>query len=164
MQKYAFYLDEYLETFAYCLMPNHFHFLVKVKKHKNLDQNLAGLEDLPGLLSQKFSNFFNSYTKSINKQQDRHGSLFEKPFKRKKVENDEYFQTLVYYIHNNPVLHGFTKNITEWEWSSYHSILSDRKTKLQRKEVIEWFQNKEAFVSFHSSMPSIKNLGELCID
>ena len=164
MQKYAFYLDEYLETFAYCLMPNHFHLLVKVRERRNL----PGLEDLAGLstnlISQKFSNFFNSYTKSINKQENRHGSLFEKPFKRKNIKSDEYFQTLVYYIHNNPVHHGFTKNIVDWEWSSYHSILSDKKTKIQREEVIEWFHSKHNFLEFHSNTPSLKKLGELCIE
>jgi REP element-mobilizing transposase RayT len=113
-------------------MPNHFHLLVKVKSSKNL----AGLGDLPGLastdvVSQKFSNFFNSYTKSVNKQQSRHGSLFEKPFKRKIVENDEYFQTLVYCIHNNPVHHGFTEKIEDWDWSSYHSIILVSKNNLK---------------------------------
>lgn len=67
LQKYDFYLNDYLETYAFCLLPNHFHLLIKVKKRKDLP-NPA---DLEGLISRKFSNFFNCYAKAINKQQKR---------------------------------------------------------------------------------------------
>lgn len=70
-----------VETFAYCLMPNHLHLMVRVRKEdeilefirkKKNKPNLQGLPDLGGLenriVSQQFSNLFNSYTKSINKK------------------------------------------------------------------------------------------------
>ncbi|MCK4448088.1 MAG: hypothetical protein KAW56_13530, partial [Candidatus Marinimicrobia bacterium] len=115
---------EYLEVYAFCLLPTHFHFLVKVKGSKDLvgfknlqglinrdDSNdnseeflnLAGQEDLQGLginktIIQFFSNFFNCYAKSINKQENRHGSLFEKHFKRKIIDNEDYLSRIIFYI------------------------------------------------------------------
>ncbi|MGB0432495.1 MAG: transposase, partial [Bacteroidia bacterium] len=134
LSKYAHYLGELLETFAYCLLGNHFHMLVRVKD----DINLSGLQDLTGLkedglkkegqglhhpdkiVSKKFSDFFNSYTKSINKAIGRTGGLFETPFKRIKIDNPVYFSHVLAYIHFNPQNHGFVDDFRDYEHSSYH--------------------------------------------
>lgn len=89
IEKWQKYLLLYLNIWAYCLMPNHFHFLVKIKNEEDIPaQDLKGFENLSGLLSKKFSDFFNSYAKSYNKIYDRQGSLFQKPFKRIKVDSE----------------------------------------------------------------------------
>jgi hypothetical protein len=80
---------------------------------------------------------------AMNKRYSRTGSLFEKNFKRKLVNSETYFQKLIFYIHNNPVHHGFTKNIIEYPWTSYETIVSTKKTKLQREKVIEIFYDLE---------------------
>ena len=166
LAKYSYYLEEYIETYAYCLLPNHFHLLVKVKEVASVDTRdaIPSRDGISKNVSAQFRKFFISYSQSINKQLSRHGSLFEKPFKRKQVNTDEYFQTLVYYIHNNPVHHGFTKNLQEWNWSSYHSLCSNKKTKLKRDEVFEWFNGHEGFSSMHKSPQQLKKLGELCLE
>ncbi|RPJ75049.1 MAG: hypothetical protein EHM20_09600, partial [Alphaproteobacteria bacterium] len=51
---------------------------------------------------------------------------------------------------NNPVHHGFTNNLRNYQWSSYSGILDDKPTKLCKSEVIEWFENIENFKYFHS--------------
>ncbi len=87
LKKLDQYLSPYLEVYAYCLLFNHFHFLVRVKDH----ENLSGLEDLRGLdykrnpVSQAFSNLFNAYTKAINKQKNRTGSIFQKKLRKSKL-------------------------------------------------------------------------------
>lgn len=82
------------------LMPNHFHLLVKMIDRPDLtgSQNLSGKG-----LHQPFSNLFNAYAKAFNKRFDRHGALFERPFKRKSVHSKFYFKRIILYIHNNPV-------------------------------------------------------------
>lgn len=68
---------------------------------------------------QKFSNFFNSYAKGFNKVYKRRGSLFLKNFKRKRIESEHQFLNTFFYIHLNPVKHGFVKNLFNWPYSSY---------------------------------------------
>lgn len=148
--------DEYIspiaDTYCYCLLPNHFHFLIKVKPIENINLRIFSKneEDLPGLTSKRFSNLFNSYSKTFNKIYQRKGALFMRPFKRSIVEKDAYFSKLIHYIHANPVHHGLCKEMHEWKYSSYNSLLSDLPTKLLRNELIEWFGSKDRFIKFHS--------------
>jgi len=58
-------------------------------------------------VNEAFRKFFLSYSQAINKQNNRHGSLFEKNFKRILIKNENHLFRLVYYIHNNPVHHDF---------------------------------------------------------
>ncbi len=67
------------ETYAWCLMKNHFHFLVRIKE---VEEITTAKKTLP---SQSFSNLCNAYTKAFNKRYNRHGSLFERAFKQKKL-------------------------------------------------------------------------------
>ena len=72
LKKFDYYLCDYLEVFAYVLIPNHFHFLIRIKQIEDFDE-----------LALQFRKFFISYSKSINKQQNRSGSLFKKISKEK---------------------------------------------------------------------------------
>ena len=125
LDKYSHYIPPIADTFAYCLMPNHLHLMVRVKGEEDLAniKDLTGFENLSGLVSKQFSNLFNSYTKSYNKVFERRGSLFERPFKRKEIKTDSYFATLIAYIHYNPVHYGFTERPEEWAYSSWHAYL-----------------------------------------
>ena len=165
---YDKHISPIAETFAWVLMKNHFHLLIKIKTVKEL--NLQGFKNLEGLkgtnrnfANQQFSNLFNAYTKAINKRFHRTGSLFEHPFRRIKVVSENHLKYLVYYIHHNPIHHGFCEDFLEYPWSSYLTILSPKKTKLKRTEVLEWYRNKNDYMSFHSS-GSIKRFNELNID
>lgn len=132
------------ETFAWCLMRNHFHFLVKIKEVEEITTNKKILP------SQSFSNLFNAYTKAFNKRYNRHGALFERPFRRKQINYDNYFQNVIAYIHNNPVHHRICEHPLEYPWSSYQACVSDKPTKLQREKVIEQFSGVENFKSIHN--------------
>lgn len=152
MNLYEKYIYKVADTFAWVLMPNHFHFLIRIKDIDEIVaiinpervQNPFGVNDAEKttkFITQQFSNLFNSYAQAFNKRNNRHGSLFEKPFKRKRVDQERYFQNLVLYIHNNPVHHGFCQHPLEYPWSSYLSCISIKPTKLHRKAVIGWFDN-----------------------
>ncbi|MCH8318248.1 MAG: hypothetical protein IIA88_07095 [Bacteroidetes bacterium] len=163
---YAFFLKKFHEhispialIYVYCLIPNHFHFMIRIKDEEDIlnlqKQNKLALKfwnkgrSEEKNLSQPFSNLFNSYSKSFNKVNNRTGKLFDLPFKRIEVNNDEYFTYLIHYIHRNPVHHGLCNNYDEWKYSSYNDIISNKFTKLCRNEVINWFGSLNEFINFH---------------
>jgi len=92
---------------------------------------------------------FSSYTQALNKQQTRRGSLFIPNFERKIILDKTYFKNLIHYIHFNAVHHGFVKDLRDWPHSSFESFFSPQSSYLKKEEVIDWFQNKEAFFQFH---------------
>jgi REP element-mobilizing transposase RayT len=150
-------------------MPNHFHFLIKIREEQlliayfknqtkaNLNlqgfKNLAGLsaENISGLISKQFGDFFNAYAKAFNKQQNRKGSLFMKNFKRIKIEEEYYLKKLVHYIHFNPVEAILCVKPDDWKFSSYQSLISTGKSLLNREEVISWFDDLENFKYIHQN-------------
>jgi hypothetical protein len=102
--------------------------------------------------SRHLGNFFNSYTLSINKQENRVGSLFQRPFRRKEVTTESYFRQIVIYIHQNPIKHGFTSHLEEYPFSSLHSFLNDGGSFLNRDKVLKLFCGLENFRVAHEEM------------
>jgi REP element-mobilizing transposase RayT len=145
LKLYGRYIEPVAETYAYCLMPNHFHFLVRIKEWQSLEDCHSCTP------SQAFANFFSTYTKAFNKAYQRTGSLFEKPFRRILVDNDGYFTHLVTYIHRNPQKHGFADNFRDWPYSSHRATLSDKPTQIQREAVLDWFEGRAGFETLHNS-------------
>jgi REP element-mobilizing transposase RayT len=143
LKLYDLHIEPIAETYAWCLMKNHFHFLIRIK---DVDEIKTEKKIQP---SQSFSNLFNAYTKAFNKKYNRHGALFERPFRRKPIENENYFQNGIVYIHNNPVHHNCCENALDYPWSSYSTCLTDEPTKLKRKEVIEIFDDIQNFKYVH---------------
>jgi putative transposase len=124
ISQFGKYVKPIGNTYAYCLMPNHFHFLLRIKEQPAL-ATLNGFENLSGLaleekVVQQFSNFFNGYTRAFNKMYDRRGKLFLLPFQRKPITNQWHFLNTWKYIHYNAVHHGFVKDIFDWPFSSVH--------------------------------------------
>ena len=168
LQQYQLYVSPYVDTFCYCLMPNHFHLLIRVREEKEiltflgagaeektfpkfrtLEKLRAGAVTTEQLVSKAFSHFFSSYTQAFNKVYHRKGSLFIKNFKRIQVNDDLYLKKLVHYIHHNPVEANLCKQPQEWPYSSYSLILESKNTLINTHEVIEWFDNLENFKAFH---------------
>ena len=162
LEKYNQYISHIADTFCFCLMPNHFHFLVRIKSEESLNETFKVSENLEGLLSKQFSNFFNGYAKAFNKQQGRKGSLFMHTFKRKRITDERYLRKLVHYIHFNPKEAGLVKKIEEWKFSSYNSIAGLTLTgfetlselELKKEEVLDWFEDKENFIYCHKLQPT----------
>ena len=102
-------------------------------------------------VSDQFSNFFNAYAKAINKAYGRTGSLFQHPFGRVPITSDRQFWNVIAYIHQNPQKHKFVADFRDWKYSSYGIILSDKKTSVNRSEVLKWFGNKEEYLELHKN-------------
>ena len=145
LKLYAKHIEPVADTFAYCLMRNHFHLLVRIKD----ETDLTGLGDLSGLPepSRAFSNLFNAYARSFNRAYLRTGALFQRPFGRIEVTSEAYFSRLVIYIHQNPQKHSFVADFRDWPYSSYHALLSAKPTHLRRDEVLAWFGNVDDLVA-----------------
>jgi len=143
LKLYDVHVNPIADTYAWCLMKNHFHFLVRIKEIQEIsfEKKIAP--------SQSFSNLFNAYTKSYNKKYLRHGALFERPFRRKSVSDEKYFQNLILYIHNNPAHHNICKHPIEYSWSSYKTCMSEKPTKLKREDVMKHFGDVENFKHIH---------------
>ncbi|AKK73064.1 transposase [Chryseobacterium gallinarum] len=147
LSKLLKYIIPVAEIYAYCLMPNHFHLLIRFKES---NQTLA--EDEHKYLMKQFSNLLNGYAKAYNKKYNRKGSLFLDYLKRKRVDDEKYLIKLFHYIHNNPVNHGFVKDINDWKYSSYHSYINlAKESKIERKQMMTYFDTINDFVEYHKS-------------
>jgi len=173
---YDKYITPVADTYAWVLMPNHFHLLVKVKDEEEIGfipvKPLSGFSTSErvgkGIISpsevlnpdggsikkkysptNQFSHLFNSYAQAFNKRFGRTGSLFQHPFKRKLITNERYLKQVILYIHNNPVHHGFCSHPIEYPWSSYLSCVSIKATKLKRETVLGWFDSQANFLAMH---------------
>lgn len=168
LRKYRQYLSPFVETFCWCLMSNHFHILLRVKKESEI---LAILKSRPRfvlsstdckfiqgeiVLSQVieriFTRFFQSYTLAFNKMHNRKGNLFYKSFKRLLVSGNDHLLNAILYIHANPVHHGVVKSLAQYKWSSFHEILSGDPTWLNRNDVLDWFGGRAAFIKAHTGV------------
>lgn len=210
LRLYQKYMLPVVDTFAWVLMPNHFHLLVRIKEgmvyqyskkdFKNTTANAAGpqapdpttgagglagkiisfddvkWQTIPLLNSsaserpddvkgKKFANptrhlghLCNAYAKYVNEKYQRHGSLFQKPFRRKPVENERYLRQLVLYIHNNAVHHGFVHNTKDYPWSSYHSYLSPQTMERCSSETLDWFGSIPNFIESHQQYAADNDL------
>lgn len=161
LTKYSKYLYAMAETYAYCLMPNHFHFMIRIRSEVELLKAISDFktkrtcEDLksPGVLSdiisRQFGHLLNSHTQWYNNRYERSGSLFTPNIKRIAVEDEVYMTRLIAYIHNNPVHHGFCENMLDWPHSSIHAYLLNKPTKLEKGFMEKWFGSKDLLLKFH---------------
>ncbi|GAB2761846.1 transposase [Salinimicrobium soli] len=159
LHKYQQHIQPIANTLCYCLMPNHFHFLIKIRPSEEIEQ--TGHEDPSKMglyCSKKFSNFFSSYAQAYNKQHNRTGSLFQKNFKRKIVDSEKYLFQLIHYIHLNPVRANLVEKPEDWEFSSYQKLTSTGPTFLQKKEILGLYDGIENFEYVHSKIISYDDL------
>lgn len=141
LRKFKKRLENFLTVYAYCLMPTHFHFLIKVdaKEIDKLRKNI-GIQ-------------LSSYTKAINKAFGRNGSLFQQHTKAKIVDDETYLLRLVTYIHQNPLRSGLVENLTTWKYSSYLDLAGYRNGTLVDHSVVnEYFASVEDFRAFSNQL------------
>jgi REP element-mobilizing transposase RayT len=140
LQLFSRRLTDSVGLFTFCLLPNHFHLLIRTMEEKDSE------------LSRKLSNFFNAYAKAVNKTYGRTGSLFQKPFGRRRIDSDADLLNLVFYIHFNPQKHSLVEDFRKWKWSSFRAIEKNSSTFLRCGEVLAWYGGKAGFCEFHQGM------------
>ncbi|HAF29968.1 MAG TPA: hypothetical protein DCG75_13080 [Bacteroidales bacterium] len=165
------FIDPIADIYVWCLMKNHFHILVRIKEEKEigyLNSENAKSEN-PEIKwktyikeeptkefykkpdpTQQFKHLFNAYSRWFNIRHGRRGSLFEKNYERKIVNNQKQLINLILYIHKNPIKHGFVEHLNDYLWTSYHTIISEEPTNLKRLDVINYFDDLENFRFIHN--------------
>lgn len=156
------YIFPVADIYAYCLLNNHFHILVRIKEKNEIEINKLKFSTVEKpkevSASRQFSHFLNAYSQAVNKKYARTGSLFEKRFERKRISDDHYFRQVILYINTNPLKHNLVEKPEDYKWSSYNSHISNAKTKLKRKEVIELFDDVENFVLCHKNYDFLNSI------
>ncbi len=123
------------EVFAYCLMTNHVHFVIKEK-------NLGEISIIMHRLLTKYARWFNL-------KYDRTGTLLEGRYRSQIVDNDEYFLHLIRYVHQNPLKAKLAESLTEYRWSSYNDYLTER-NHLTDTAFLYGMMSREEFEGFHN--------------
>ncbi len=127
------------EILVFCLMPNHYHFLLKQIAGKGLTSFMGNIQ--------------NSYAKYLNIKEHRAGPLYQSPFKAKRIETDEQLLHVSRYIHLNPST-GFVveiEKLTEYPWSSLPTYLGNTSKSfsfVNPKLVINFFKNPDQYKEF----------------
>ncbi len=133
----------YVNIFAYCLLPNHFHLMLSVKSSGVSMINECHRPNTQ-ILSKQLGILLSSYTQAINMRFNRKGSLFAHKTKAKQLNNFGDFKNInqrnyslicFNYIHNNPLSAGLVDNLVEWEFSSYKDYLGLRNGTLINKDL-----------------------------
>lgn len=157
--------SDYISVIAYCLLPNHFHIVIKINEAIKISseigipslkkdgipmQVITNEVEIGKYVSNQFRKLFITYTMAINKQENRTGSLFDKNFKRIEITENEYLLYAIFYTHYNPEKHGIAPNFRTYKFSSYQAIISDSSTKINKNLVLNIFDGKADFVNYHS--------------
>ncbi len=127
------------------------------EKNENIN-NLSTLNNKIPNPVKHISHLFNAYAKYYNKRYNRHGALFERSFKRKLIDTEEYLKQVIIYIHNNPIKHGFVTHPIDYPWSSYLDCISNKPSKSDRNKMIAWFDDAENFKQCHLSIDLNENI------
>ena len=143
------YIGNIAQIYAYCLMPNHFHFLVQIKEFA-LPPKFTSKHETD-YISHQWGTLQNTYTKKKNYRTGKRGGIFCQSINRNLITSEEYLQKAIVYIHNNPVRHGFCTTPGNWRFSSFNAIISTGDTNIERDEVLSWFENRENFIQYHQS-------------
>lgn len=136
-------ISPHCEILAWCLMPNHFHLMVYIKKDQpKLLQGNIELDPLSNGIRKLLSN----YARIFNKKYNRSGSLFRQKTKANNLSDTEIrtgnqlnlagdYLNCFLYVHQNPVKAGLVKNLKDWAWSSYRDYAGLRNGTLCNKEL-----------------------------
>jgi len=129
-------LSEEVELVAYCLMPNHFHLLLRQNTKDGISKLLKQLT--------------NAYTLYFNQKNDRVGGLMQGRFRAALIDNESLFIHLVRYIHLNPVVSGLTPDLNAYRWSSYGDYLGQpAELPSSKSKILAYFPSVGAFKGFH---------------
>jgi len=126
--------EKIVEIVCFCLMPNHFHFLVRQLKDGGITEFISKLS--------------NSFTKYYNTKHTRIGPLLQGQFKTVLVESDEQLVHLSRYIHLNPIASMLVKDLNYYSWSSYKEYINDTEGICTKHAVMSLFKSPKDYQQF----------------
>jgi REP element-mobilizing transposase RayT len=153
LKNYNKYLGSSVVTYAYCLLPNHFHFLIRINANEDSSN-----------VSNQFRKLFIAHAKRINTYRGRKGCLLTRNFRRIEICDQQYLLHVVRYIHYNPVKHGYTDSISNYYYSTFNVYIYQSNPYIEYNEVLSWFNGIKNFLEFHGQSESDVNFMVLPFD
>ena len=140
---------------SYCLMPNHFHLLIR----QNTELPVTALMRRLGT----------SYSMYFNRKYQRVGGVFQDQYKMVLVDDNRYLIWLSAYIHQNPKVANLASNLKDYPWSSYNEFLGQSTLAICDKNIIlQQFANLDEYSNFlkesYSLIKHKKDIESLLID
>ena len=130
--------DMGFEIYVYCFMTNHVHIMLKEKEM--------------GDISQIMKRLLTKYARWYNIKYKRSGALIANRYKSQPLEVDEYFLSVVRYIHQNPLKAHMIENLREYKWSSYNEYMNDEIGLADKEFVLGMINSQKEFEEFHEIM------------
>jgi len=155
LERFRKYLGDYCEVLCFCILDNHYHFLLRIKEGK----------DLPSNFSKQFGKLILSYTHYYNRKYQHSGPVFHRRFKRLIVETEDYLRHLIWYIHSNPLKHGVEDEFWNYYYCSFYFIsrrLAD--PLLSGSYTLELFGGLEPLMKFHSHSGDENHIKKLAME
>jgi putative transposase len=165
LERFKKFNDGFLDVWAYCLLFNHAHFIVKVKhtdairsyilqllpenKTKSMNSFLADITNellIDALIERQMNSFLVSYANYINNKHNRKGGIFQKPFKRIQIKGDGHLQQAIVYVHANAQKHGIVNDFKQYEYTSYHESANNY---IDSESMIDFFGGMEKYIQVH---------------
>ncbi|MBI1929546.1 transposase [Candidatus Poribacteria bacterium] len=158
-ENYIFYLKRWKEAdfstccrlIAYCLMPNHYHYLVQITD--------------AALFPKKVSYFFNRYLKSLNASRKETGHYFQNRYQAKWIDDERYLIRVCCYIHRNPVKANLVSTLNQWQFSNYLEFIGKRQGELWDRNFFNtYFQSPSDYERYIQSIYSEEGLEPYLFD
>lgn len=142
------YLDVYMQDHwllvGWCLIPDGFKLIVKIKENYN---DKLTLKEKSLLISRRYAAFMINYARRINRIHNRRGSVFAKNFKRRFIETKQQLRNEILALHNKPCERQYVSNPNQWKYSS--CAFTNTEPALQRLEIVKPFDTEENFIAEH---------------
>lgn len=156
------------DVWSYCLLSNHTHHIIQVKEKNDI---IKSIEQLPieerttsmqsflidtdneilfdAMIVRQMNRFLVSYANNVNNRRKRKGGTFQKPFRRRMIENDSHLQQAIIYTNANAQKHQLIDDYKKFRYSSYSEILAGDQNFIEPQKVINFFGSIEKFIKVH---------------
>jgi putative transposase len=170
LQRFYKFTNLAVENWAYCLLNNHAHFIVKLKTHEEVIRNITDIDlavqtvamkkllvnsndesVFDEMLERQLNSFMVSFVNYTKNKYGHNGGVFQKPFKRVVITTDAHLQQAIVYVHANSVKHNISNDYERYIYSSYISISKNTNTYCEREKVIDFFGGANKFVELHTA-------------
>ncbi|MBC8322642.1 MAG: transposase [Candidatus Marinimicrobia bacterium] len=138
-----------ISILVYCLIPNHFHILVRQNSEIAISRFVQSLN--------------NAFVQGVNKQLNRKGTLYEGRTQAKLIDDEDYLMHVCRYIHLNPIKHNLVQNLSDWEFSNFQACINGENDDLtDMKFIIELFGSRESYKEFvEEYIPTMEEMSKM---
>lgn len=167
LKRFTDLIAPYCDILAYCIMSNHFHFVIHFKHVDDNIKKLIAKENTSkanqflenkvsynDFIVAQFARLFQGFSKCYNLKYKRHGNLFQNKFKRVEQKTIEKIVSRVCYVHHNPIHHGAASFYDGYHYSSFNAYIYSKKTKVAiDKNYLIFNKLSSSFIEINKDAP-----------